>query len=117
MPAWLSPGATSPSNSIHLPISSGSMKVKPVKLPPGCDRLLIWPRPTGSMANANTTGMDSVLRFAFTLVAAVAIQFGNDGRAVGKDHIGRALDQLLCILLDQLVLAGRPAIGDVDIVA
>ena len=49
--------ATCLSSSIHFPISSGSMNVNPVMLPPGRARLATKPRPTGSFTSAQTIGM------------------------------------------------------------
>src|SRR5215831_4900220 len=53
-------GFESFSRFIHLPISSGLIKVKPVTLPPGCERLLTKPRLTGSFSNAQTIGIEVV---------------------------------------------------------
>src|SRR5262249_57980626 len=47
----------------HLPTMPYSNWVKPVMLPPGCERLSTTPRPTGSIVWANTIG---TLRLART---------------------------------------------------
>ena len=49
-------GAISLSNSSHFPLKPYSNCMKPVALPPGCDRLSTKPEPTGSATFANTIG-------------------------------------------------------------
>src|SRR6185369_6477785 len=54
--ARVTPGAISLSNSSHFPLKLYSNCIKPVALPPGCDRLSTKPEPTGSGTFANTIG-------------------------------------------------------------
>src|SRR6516164_6289956 len=53
-------GAISLSNSSHFPLKPYSNCMKPVALPPGCDRLSTKPEPTGSGTIVNTTGTECV---------------------------------------------------------
>src|SRR5581483_7685135 len=64
-------GATSLTNSVHLPPSDGTMGAKPVMLPPGRGRLAINAVPTGSATNTNTTGMVLV---ACSIAAAAGVE-------------------------------------------
>ena len=54
--ARVTPGAISLSSSSHFPLKLYSNCAKPVALPPGCDRLLTKPEPTGSGTIVNTIG-------------------------------------------------------------
>ena len=46
-----------------------------------------------------------------------ALECRDDRCAVGEDHIGRERYQFLGIAVDKLLLAGRPAVFDVDVLA
>ena len=50
------PGTICLSNSGHFALKLYSNAMKPVAFPPGRDRLLTKPEPTGSGANTNTIG-------------------------------------------------------------
>src|SRR6516165_3540223 len=54
---FLTAGATSLSNSSHLPAIENSKLVKPVVLPPGRAKLSTSPLPTGSVTVVNTIGI------------------------------------------------------------
>ena len=83
------------------------MKLKPVMLPPGRDRLSTNPKPTGSMTRAKTIGIERVSGFSSATT----------GRAVGEDHVGRERDQFLRVLANELWPAGGPAVFDTDVLA
>jgi hypothetical protein len=101
------PGAISLSSPTHFPIISGLVKVKPVMLPPGCDRLFAKPWPTGSFTRAKTIGMDLVIFFSASIT----------GELFGEDHVGRERDQFLGILANEFDLAVRPPVFDMDVLA
>src|SRR5262249_15102879 len=54
--ARVRPGAICLSSSSHLPLKLYSNWIKPVALPPGCDKLSTNPAPTGSATFTNTIG-------------------------------------------------------------
>ena len=54
--ARVTPGAISLSNSGHFPHKLYSNIIKPVALPPGCERLWTKPEPTGSGTSTKTIG-------------------------------------------------------------
>jgi hypothetical protein len=80
----LTPGAISLIISNHFPINGKSMKVKPVRLPPGCDRLATRSCPTGSLTNIeydrNGTGR--------------LFQCGSDRRPASDDEVRCRTHQL-----------------------
>src|SRR4029450_4804991 len=93
-------GAASLSSSSHLPPTEKSTKSKPVMLPPGRARLLTKPWTTGAAICTNTMGMVVVsCRSAATL-----------GVVLARDHVGFERDQLRCISLEALTIAGGPSI-------
>ena len=53
----LTPGAISLSSSSSFALRLNSNAMKPVALPPGCERLATNPLPTGSIVVTNTMGM------------------------------------------------------------
>ena len=54
--------------SNHFPINGKSMKVKPVMLRPGRDRLATKPSLTGSLTTLNTIGMVLVASFSAAVI-------------------------------------------------
>lgn len=66
------PGMNSLSTSSRLAFKSALTGVRPVTLLPGLARLTTSPTPTGSFANANTTGIADVACFA----AKAAVEAG-----------------------------------------
>jgi hypothetical protein len=100
-------GAISFRSSIHLPPISGSTKVKPVRLPLGCARLVAKPLPIGSETTTNTIGMVLV-----SLASALVT-----GRGLGEDDVRLQVDQLLGELADLIDIAVAPAQLDAEVAA
>src|SRR6516164_3799489 len=57
----------------RLAVSAGASEYTPVRLPPGCARLLTKPNPTGSPWIENTTGIEVLLLFLAAIAAGVLI--------------------------------------------
>src|SRR5207248_5655230 len=66
----LTRGAISLSSSSHLPDIVGSIKMKPVTLPPGCGKLATKPLPTGSVT---FTKMIGILRVCCSSAAVAGV--------------------------------------------
>src|SRR5215471_9642701 len=64
-------GEISLSSSTHLPAIVGSVKIKPVTLPPGRAKLATKPLPIGSATIAKTMGMVSVCSSSAVVVGVV----------------------------------------------
>src|SRR5215813_4141567 len=71
MAIWLVRGASSLSNSSHLPGIVDSILVNPVTLPPGRGKLATKPLRTGSVTTANTIGMVRVCRSRAAVVGVL----------------------------------------------
>ena len=83
------------------------MKVKPVMLPPGCDRLFTNPSPTGSFDERANDGNG----------AGHLLRSLDSRRTVCEYDVGRERDQLLAVLTDKLDFTARPTVFDLDVLA
>src|SRR5690348_8675895 len=100
-------GAISFNSCTHLPPTAGSLTVKPVMLPPGCERFAAKPAPIGSVTPANTMG----------IVRVLPGKHADRGCALTKDRVGPQIDQLFCERSDPIRISGAPAKFDPEIAA
>ena len=92
-----SPGTISRNNSRRLPPISACCFDIPVTLPPGRERLVTRPLPSGSTARANTGN------------GSCDLPYDVNGTSIGYDHIDLEADEFGCDLGGAFVTPFRPA--------
>ena len=99
-------GAISLSSSSHLPAIVGSIRMKPVTLPPGRGKLATKPLPTGSTTFTKMMGTVLVCCFNAAVVGVLC-----------ETEVGLHRDEFLRESLYQFHVGPRPASVDPDVTA